>query len=74
MNPKPKKNEKRRRRPRSSETGWSISQWCKRRGMGRTTFYELDKAGKAPRVHRPNGPHGWAEITFEADAAWGAAN
>jgi hypothetical protein len=42
--------------------------------MGRTTFYALDKAGLGPKVHRPNGPHGWAEITREADEAWAAAN
>jgi hypothetical protein len=66
---------KQRQQPRKSETGWSISAWCKHRGIGRTTFYELVKEGKSPVVHRPRGrPRTWAEITIEADAAWGAAN
>lgn len=48
-------------------TGWSIKEWCSRRGIGRSSFYELDKIGKAPitlyllkrRI-----------ITAEADEQW----
>jgi hypothetical protein len=70
----PKKRKKARRLPRRSETGWSISGWCKHRGVGRTTFYAMELEGRAPKVHRPNGPRGWAEITIEADAIWSAGN
>jgi hypothetical protein len=32
----------------------------------------MEKGGTGPKVHRPNGPGGWAEITREADAIWSA--
>jgi hypothetical protein len=66
-----RKQKKRHRRPRSTAMGWSISQWCKIRGMGRTTFYGLDKK---PKVLRPNGPGCWSQITRQADADWAAEN
>jgi hypothetical protein len=50
--------------------GWSISEWCERRGISRSLFYKLKKAAKAPRIKycgtKPL-------ITAEADAEWEAA-
>jgi hypothetical protein len=67
---KAKQKRTRRRQPRDTAMGWSISGWCKARGIGRTTYYDLEKQGLGPAVLRPKGPHGWAQITVEADRDW----
>lgn len=48
-------------------TGWSINEWCTIRGIGRSSFYELDKIGKAPLTLRLLNRR---IITAEADDRW----
>jgi hypothetical protein len=54
----------------TSPTDLSISQWCARRGISKSTFYLMKAAGKAPAMLKVLGTQ---RITPEADAAWEAA-
>ncbi len=45
----------------------TIEEWCKRHGLCRSTFYNLQKAGKAPRLMKVGAV---VRISEEADRDW----
>lgn len=45
----------------------TISQWCERHKLSRASFYNLMKAGKAPRIMKVGSA---VRITDDADRDW----
>jgi excisionase family DNA binding protein len=46
---------------------WTINEWCAHRKISRPTFYNLIKAGKAPRTMKFGRS---VRISAEADLEW----
>lgn len=46
---------------------YSIDEWCQRYGICRATFYNMQKAGRAPRTIKLGK---LVRIPVEADRAW----
>jgi hypothetical protein len=68
------KKQRRKRAPRHSgislTLGLSVKEFCKQEHIGRSTFYEWVKLGRAPELLQPGGPGSWTRITPEAVARW----
>ena len=64
----------RQRAPRhsgvSATLGLSVKEFCKQEHIGRSTFYEWVRQGKAPALLQPGGRGSWTRITPEAVAEW----
>jgi predicted DNA-binding transcriptional regulator AlpA len=46
---------------------FSVNEWCARRRVSRSFFYEMQQRGEAPRTYRIGNRQ---RITTEADAEW----
>ena len=68
------KKQRRKRAPRhrgvSATLGLSVTEFCKQEHIGRSTFYEWVRQGKAPALLQPGGRGSWTRITPEAVAGW----
>ncbi|WP_066722800.1 MULTISPECIES: hypothetical protein [Hyphomicrobiales] len=50
---------------------YSIDEWCRRYGICRATFYNMQKAGRAPKTIKLNK---LVRISVEADQEWRKAS
>jgi hypothetical protein len=62
-----KRKRKRRMLPRNDSDDYTIAEWCKKRRVSRGLFYQMLKAGTAPRTMKLNKHR---TIPFEADIEW----
>ena len=67
---RPKKQRAPRHSGVSATLGLSVTEFCKQEHIGRSTFYEWVRQGKAPALLQPGGRGSWTRITPEAVAEW----
>lgn len=60
-----------RKPSQGGEAAYSIDDWCRMYGICRATFYNMKKAGKAPRTIKLNK---LVRIPIEADREWRQAS